>query len=264
MVSIDVPKPAKWIKHSVIEEIATECSQKYRELQGHASGFPVNVHAFADLDLEITIVHDEIEEPEGTVVFAKICPDPKNENQYIITINSRYKELFKMRQDLLNSCLAHEVGHFVLRHPTWHARPQNITPLFQDIEVQPRCLHDSSLRPFAFTRDELNEWCRRAFKGDNNARQKLLRLQDRLEPEWMFWQAEHFAACFLIPRDRLIESLNDGWEISSWLAIRRFAEHFEVSPSMMRVRLTKIGAIIIEKGQPKIGPLLLQPNMLQL
>jgi hypothetical protein len=44
--------------------------------------------------------------------------------------------------------------------------------------------------------DELNEWCKRAFKGDDEARQKLLRLQDRLEPEWMFWQAEQFAACF--------------------------------------------------------------------
>jgi Zn-dependent peptidase ImmA (M78 family) len=78
----------------------------------------------------------------------------------------------------------------------------------------------------------------------------------------MFWQAERFASCLLIPRDRLIECLNDGWEISSWLAIRRFAKHFEVSPSMMRVRLTKLGAIVIENGQPKIGPLLLQPKML--
>jgi Zn-dependent peptidase ImmA (M78 family) len=79
----------------------------------------------------------------------------------------------------------------------------------------------------------------------------------------MFWQAERFAACFLVPRDRLIECLNDGWEVSSWLAIRRLAEHFDVSPSLMRVRLTKLGAIIIENGKPKIGTLLLQPKMLR-
>lgn len=263
MLRIDVPKPSQWIKHSLIEEIATECSKKYRELQGHVGGFPVNVHAFADLDLEITIVEDEIEEPEGTVVFAKICPDPEDENRFIITVNARYKELFELRPDLLRACLAHEVGHFVLKHHTWHARPQNITPLFPDINVQPRCLHDSSLRPFAFTKDELNEWCKKALKGDDEARQKLLRLQDRLEPEWMFWQAERFASCFLIPHDRLIECLNNGWEVSSWLAIRRLAEHFGVSPSMMRIRLTKLGAIIIENSQPKVGPMLLQPKMLR-
>ena len=263
MLMIDVPKPSQWIKHSVIEEIATECSKKYRELQRHPNGFPVDVHAFADLDLEITIEEDNIEEPEGTIVFAKICPDPKAESRYIITVNKLYKELFELRPDLLRACLAHEVGHFVLRHHTWHVRPQNITPLFQDLEVQPRCLHDSALPPFAFTRDELNEWCKRAFKGDDEARQKLLRLQDRLEPEWMFWQAERFASCFLIPRDRLIECLNDGWEVSSWLAIRRFAEHFEVSPSMMRIRLSKLGAITIENRQPNVGPLLLQPKMLR-
>jgi Zn-dependent peptidase ImmA (M78 family) len=263
MLGINVPKPSQWIKHSVVEQIATECSKRYRELQRHPSGFPVNVRSFADLDLEITIEDDDIEEPEGTVVFAKICQDTKDECRYIITVNTRYKELFELRPDLLRACLAHEVGHFVLRHHMWHVRPRNITPLFQDIQVQPRCLHDSSLRPFAFTRDELNDWCKRAFKGDDDAREKLLRLQDRLEPEWMFWQAERFAACFLVPRDRLIKCLNDGWEVSSWLAIRRLAEHFDVSPSLMRVRLTKLGAIVIENGKPKIGTLLLQPKMLR-
>jgi len=67
----------------------------------------------------------------------------------------------------------------------------------------------------------LNEWCKRAFKGDEEARRKLLRFQDRLEPEWMFWQAEHFAACFLIPRDRLLECLNAGREVGIWFAMRR-------------------------------------------
>lgn len=263
MLKIDVPKPSKWTKHDLVEEIATECNRAYRELQGHAEGFPADVKTFADLDFGITIVEDEIEEPGGTVVFAKICPDPEEDGQYVITVNVRYKELFKLRPDLLRACLAHEVGHFVLRHPEWHARPQNIAPLFGDIVIQPRCLHDSSLRPYAFTKDELNEWCKMAFRGDEEARARLLKLQDRLEPEWMFWQAEHFAACFLIPRDRVMEYLNDGCEVASWFAIGRLAERFGVSPSMMKKRLVKMGAVVIENNQPKVGSLLSQPKMMR-
>jgi IrrE N-terminal-like domain len=264
MLRIDVPKPSKWTKHDLVEEIATECSKAYRELQGHPAGFPADVKAFADLDLEITIDEDEIEEPEGTVVFAKICPDLEDDGRYVITVNARCKELFELRPDLLRACLAHEVGHFVLRHHAWHARPQNVLSLFEDTATQPRCLHDSSLRPYAFTRDELNEWCKQAFRGDEAARQRLMRLQDRLEPEWMFWQAEHFAACFLIPRDRVMDYLNAGGEVSSWPALYRLAERFGVSPTMMKKRLVKMSAIVIENNRPKVGPLLLQPKMMQI
>jgi hypothetical protein len=264
MLTIDVPKPSKWTKLNLVEEIATESSRAYRERQRHPRGFPADVKAFADLDLEIAIVEDEIEEPEGTLVFAKICPDPDDEGRFVITINARYKELFELRPDLLRACLAHEVGHFVLRHPEWNVAQQHVAPLFADVGRQPRCLHDSSLRPYAFTRDELNQWCKMALKGDERARQRLLRLQDRLEPDWMFWQAEHFSACFLIPRDRIMECLNAGWEVSSWFAIRRLADHFGVSPTMMKKRLVKLGAILIENNQPKLGPLLSQPKMMQI
>lgn len=262
MLKIDVPKPSQWTKHDLVEEIATECNRVYRELQNHPDGFPADVKAFADLDLEITIVEDEIEEPGGTVVFAKICSDTEEEGRYVITVNVRYKQLFELRPDLLRACLAHEVGHFVLRHPEWHARPQNTAPLFGDVEIQPRCLHATSLRPYAFTREELSEWCRQAFLGDEEARQRLRRLEDRLEPDWMFWQAEQFAMCFLIPQDRVMDYLNAGGEVSSWPAIYRLAERFGVSPTMMKKRLVKMGAIVIENNRPKVGPLLSQPRMI--
>ena len=85
-----------------------------------------------------------------------------------------------------------------------------------------------------------------------------------MEPDWMFWQAEHFSMCFLIPRDRLFQFLNEGREVSSWFAIRRLAEDFGVSPSMMRVRLSKLGAVQMSvDGQPILGPLLLQPGILR-
>ena len=82
------------------------------------------------------------------------------------------------------------------------------------------------------------------------------------EPDWMFWQAERFSMCFLIARDRLLQFLNEGREVSSWLAIRCLAEAFGVSPSMMRTRLVKMGAIVIKDGKPEIVPLLKQRGVL--
>jgi hypothetical protein len=263
MLDLDVPKPSPYLKHSIVEDVATECNKLYRQAISQPKGFPVEVIPFADFELEVTIEWAKIEEPEYTVVFAKCCPDPKSEGRYVVTVNSRYRELFEVRPDLLNACLAHEIGHLVLRHHYWHARPQNMDSLFPDINIEPRCLHDSSWKPLAFTKQDMNEWCLKAFQGDEEARKRLVQLQDRLEPDWMFWQTERFSMCFLIPRDRLLQLLNDGSEVSSWLAIRRLAEPFGVSSSMMRTRLVKMGAVVIRDGKPETGPLLQQRSILR-
>jgi hypothetical protein len=262
MLTIEVPKPSQYIKHTVVEEVATECNRLYRKLQRHDHGFPVDVLAFADLDLGITIDWGDIDEPECTTVFAKCGPDPIDVSRYIITINIRYRELFDLRPDLLRSCIAHEIGHVILRHFTWNARPTNIGLLFPDIQPEPCVLHDSAWKPHAFTKQEMDEWCRQASKGDEAARQKLRQLEDRLEPEWMFWQAECFSMCFLIPRDRLRELFDEGWGVSNWPAIYRLAHHFGVSPSMMKARLKKMGAITIEGGTIGLGQMFRQKGLL--
>jgi Zn-dependent peptidase ImmA (M78 family) len=80
-------------------------------------------------------------------------------------------------------------------------------------------------------------------------------MQDRFEPEWMFRQAEHFSICLRIPRDYLLEQLEEGWDFNSWAPVYRLAERFGVSPSMMRVRLEKLGIIEIgADGKPHLKP----------
>jgi hypothetical protein len=263
MINIDgVPEPSRYIKHSIVEEIATRCNHLYRERRSHASGYPVDVEAFADLDLEITIVWDRIEEPEHAAVFARCCPDPEVADCYIVTLNTRHKELFKERPDILRSCIGHEVAHCVLRNHKWGTAPEGAGTLFDDLAPEPRCLHDSSWNQYGLTTKEMGELYKRA-AIDKEVRQRIAQLSDRMEPDWMFWQAEHFSMCFLIPRDRLFQFLNEGREVSSWFAIRQLAKDFGVSPSMMRVRLTKLGAIQVENGKPKLGPMLLQPGVLR-
>ena len=261
MLDIDVPTPSKFTKHDRIEEIATKCNQQYRILRKHSSGFPVKIEEFAEYNLEIAIEWDEIPAPEFTTVFAKCCPDPNNETGGIVVLNNKWAELFKFRPDILRSCVGHEVGHFILHHHSWRNTSPNAIPLFSDMQNESPYLHDSSWNPTAFSQSELDELCRKAFKGSEDAHQKLKQLQNKLEPDWMFRQAEHFSMCFLTPHDKLFQYLNDGHDFTTWASIKQLADNFGVSISMMKVRLLKLGAIRIEGGKPKLGEKFLQPGM---
>jgi hypothetical protein len=86
------------------------------------------------------------------------------------------------------------------------------------------------------------------------ARQALVELNSRLEPEWMFWQAEYFSRCLLIPADLLQIALQKDWDFCSWPAIYDLGRLFGVSGTIMRNRLEKIGVIEILNGQPCPGP----------
>lgn len=258
---VTAPMPSQYTKNSTVEELASEWNLVYREKRSNAKGYPIDIEAFVDLSLEHTIEEAEIEEPPFTVVFAKCRPDEEDVSHYVITLNTRYRELFKLRPDILRSCIGHELGHIILGHHKWKVRSSNMDSLFPDMEVKPRYLHDSSWNPHGLMRQEMDEWCRQAFKGNEEARQMLRQLQDCMEPEWMFWQAEHFSMCFLIPHDQLFRFLNEGYEVNTWRGIYQLAESFGVSPSMMKVRLVKIGAIIMRNGKPTLGEMFRQMGL---
>jgi Zn-dependent peptidase ImmA (M78 family) len=75
------------------------------------------------------------------------------------------------------------------------------------------------------------------------ARQTLEMMGHHFEPEWMFRQAEHFSLCLRIPRDRLLEVLEEGLSLHGWAPIYRLAERFGVSGTMMKTRLEKLRLI---------------------
>src|SRR5262249_40712182 len=87
---------------------------------------------------------------------------------------------------------------------------------------------------------------------NSEARQVIAQLQCVYEPEWMFWQAEQFSRCLLIPKDRLLEQLENPWDLSRWRDVYRLADAFGVSGTMMRTRLEKLDVIKIGKdGNPR-------------
>ena len=72
---------------------------------------------------------------------------------------------------------------------------------------------------------------------------------ERFEPDWVYAQAQRFAAAFMIPHSRLREALEENPEfvrLTNWPALCDLARRFATSPSMMRYRLEQLGYITVQ------------------
>jgi hypothetical protein len=257
-LDIEIPKPSRYVSHEVVDQIALAYNRAYRAQSGNDRGYPVAIDRFIDL-LEISMLWEEIEEPEEARFFANYSP----EDNGLITINKKHLKLFKARPDVYCACLGHEGGHCVLRH--WERTNSNEGSdfLFADLSTQqPRLFHKSSWYQYGLTRQEVEE--RKRANQDltrrlvskallsATARQTLEMMRDHFEPEWMFRQAEHFSLCLSIPRDRLLEVLEEGHSLRGWAPIYRLAERFGVSCTMMKIRLEKLRLIEMDSdGKPR-------------
>ncbi|MEW6732139.1 MAG: hypothetical protein AB1489_12495 [Acidobacteriota bacterium] len=257
------PMPSRYIPHSKVEEIATACNKAYRSKCNNSQGYPVDVEAFIDLCLFKSIIYDDIEEPDGTIVFASYS----QENDGIITINDRHRALFEKRPDILRSCIGHEAGHCILRHHEHDSFDENTLSLFSMDKPKLQRFHRSSWSQYGLTPDEIIQFKRQVEQLrqlaaiSEPARRMLEQIEDRLEPDWMFRQAEHFSMCLLIPADQLSELITEI-RFDSWPPIYRLAETFGVSISMMRVRLEKLNMLKIgSDGKPYPDSKLLQQSL---
>jgi IrrE N-terminal-like domain len=255
-LKIVAPDPSRYLPNEKVDEIALAVNRAYREADKDKPGFPVHMDRLVDL-LEVSTVWEDIDEPEGAAFFANYSPT----GQGLITINEKHRGLFEARPDVYGACLGHELGHKLLRHSEKIYSISGTLSLFPDYVPPPISFHKSSWFQFGLSREEvqkskalrkvLDETLVKNALISNTARNTLAQLHTHFEPDWMFWQAEHFSLCLRIPRDHLLEQLNEGWDFNSWFPIYRLAERFGVSASMMRLRLEKLRVIEIGKdGNP--------------
>lgn len=251
MLSIAVPPPSEFILYSTIEKIATECNKMYRTAFNDQNGYPMDMERFIDETFQIGICWACLDEPENTVLFAELSNDGE-----CITINEKYKPLFDLRPEILRSTFGHELAHYVLKHYTLLQPNDSTLPLFPDYEitqVKPRSLHRRGWHQYDLTETDVKRLLE-CVDDSNIARKLLIKNEDELEPKWMFGQAEHFSMCLLTPKDKLYEIIGDNTSFNGWTRIYELARHFGVSPSMMKVRLRKLGFIEIkDDGKPGDG-----------
>jgi transcriptional regulator with XRE-family HTH domain len=251
MLNINVPAPSRYVSHQVVEDVATQCNHVYRKHTGVKKGYPVDTEKLVEV-LRIHLMWETVDEPENAIFFA--CYS-QHGDEGEITINKKHRKFFESRPEIYSSTLGHEIGHCILNHYNFGSSVG--TPsLFPDIQESLPCFHKSSWFPYGLSRAEVErlktlerkvqeKLVKRALV-DEKSRRVIEHLKDKYEPEWMFRQAEHFSRCLLIPKDRILEVLEESWDFNSWATIYRIAEIFKVPASMLRIRLEKMG--IIEVG----------------
>lgn len=258
MKSINIPSPSQYVPHSTVEEIATHFNQEYRELFS-CDGMCVDVESFADQYFQISFLYDEIDAPEGAKVFARLDDDSGPR----ITLNTKHQELFTNKPQFLKSTIGHEVGHFALQHFKKLTKGSNNLSLFGDEPVSPKpYFHRSSWKYNSLSSEDLLFLLKAATQNEK-ARQLLKSLDDKFEPDWMFYQAEYFSMCLLISKDLLVKKIEtENHSFESWHSIYRLAESFDVTPSMMRVRLEKLKFLKLdENNNPCNGPMLTEKKL---
>lgn len=235
---MDVPSPSRFIKHDVVDEIASDLNLQHRSEATRELCF--DVESFTKNVLQRPVVWEPIQEPPNRVCFASITDER-------ITLNENHRGLFATIPFLIRSCLSHEIGHDTLRHLELLRANDAQGNLFTAASVQEKTnFHDSRLAGLGLDREEIAELkadLAREAISDPNSYNLLKTLEDKLEPEWMFWQAEQFAACFLLPKDRVLDYLETGIDLSRWPALYGIAEDFGVSCSMVKIRLEKLKII---------------------
>lgn len=260
MRSIEAPAPSKYVPYTLVEEVASQCIHVYRKEKGDKKSYSIDPVKLAEL-FEIRLSWQTVAEPPDTIFFASYT---QHGHDGEIQVNKTHKQFFEARKDVYRATIGHEIGHCVLNHHAFGMVEDNAS-LFPEFESFVTYFHKSSWFPYGLSQAEVQrlkmlerqvreKLVKRAVV-DKKSRDQLRQLNPKFEPDWMFRQAEHFARCLLIPRDRIRDLLEKSWDFSSWSTVYKWAELFEVSASTMRIRLEKLGVIEIgADGKPRLCP----------
>lgn len=241
---IVIPDFTEFTKHDVVDSVALTLSQAFRQ-HSKSKGQALDIDRFIDW-LDISTEWDCFDDENSVSCFARI--DLSTDD--LIQINQNYQDLFESRPDVYRVCVGHEAGHIVLRHVSNFANSNNPS-LFEDISKdQPNFLHKNSWAQYGLSSGEVRKR-QLALKAAQEklvknaivspkANQALREMENKFEPEWMFWQAEHFARCIAIPSDKLFAILENQPLYSGWRAIGELAGFFQVPLGTMKTRLTKL------------------------
>lgn len=247
---IEVPAPSEYISYETIDALALQFNQAYRsQSKKNKDGFPLDIDLLLDW-LDISLDYGLFEEPMGASFFANFNPADGG----VVRINQKHEDLFENRPDVYLICVGHEIGHAVCRHHD-HKDLQDDLPLFGITKSSPVLLHKSTWHQYGLSAEEVkkrrleleqqkNDWVKSALIN-SKARQALELINKKFEPQWMFRQAEHFAKCLAIPRDRLFDILEEKPLMSGWPPIYQLAKIFGVSATTMRIRLQALKLIEI-------------------
>jgi len=125
-------------------------------------------------------------------------------------------------------------------------------PTLPGMQMPSPFLHRTGSLPWGVDEDLLKRAVKVALLDD---RVRAILKPERFEPDWVYSQAQRFAAAFMIPHTRLRELMRENCgftRLANWPAVYDLAQQFATSSSMMRYRLEQLGYITVQGA--KITP----------
>jgi hypothetical protein len=246
------PPPSRFWRHA---EVIDPIAEAYAALYQARHGFPVKVEAlerFLEYDLKLPYGWQDIAEPEGIRILAQHDP-----TSGAIHANNHYADFFEAHPSLLASVLLHELGHITLRHGELYADAD--VPSLPGMQMPSPFLHRTGWLPWGISEDLLKRAIRVALVDD---RVRAILKPERFEPDWVYTQAQRFAAAFMIPHARLRQYLGELWDFTRWNPVYELARRMATSTAMMRYRLEQLGYITVQGAKITPGMELRQRSLL--
>lgn len=231
-----VPAPSRFLRHA---EHIDPTAEAYATLYHARHGFPVRAEAlerFFEVDLQLPYGWEEIVEPEGARILAQ-----HDLASGAINPNARYADFFEENPHFLASALLHELGHIALRHGELYTDGSSL-PL-PGMALPRPFLHRTDWLPWGISQDLLKRAVKVALVDQ---RVRNLLKPERFEPDWVYSQAQRFAAAFMIPHERLLGHVRQMRDLAGWDSVYELARRFATSPAMMRYRLEQLGYITVQ------------------
>jgi hypothetical protein len=171
---------------------------------------------FLECDLNLPYSWQDIGEPEGVRIMAQ-----HDLRTGAIHANNQYADFFEEHPHLLASGLLHELGHVALRHGELYAASG--MPCLPGMQMPSPFLHRTGSLPWGVDEYLLKRAVKVAMVDD---RVRAILKPQRFEPDWVYSQAQRFAAAFMIPHTRLREFLEENPEfvrLTNWPALSDLA-----------------------------------------
>lgn len=211
------------------QQIEQQANQLLLAMQGtpNAPKWPDVADRAANF-LNLGIAWISIPSVDDGKIAARIYPTER-----LIEFNEDFEEV-QRNQGFYQSTLAHEIGHWVL-----HVNHDEADGLIEQMEL--------SLGREVATQTFL---CR------NVNEQRIYQQTNKTQLDWMEWQAQYFASCLLMPRDKLAE-VSRGRDLTKFRHLEAMKDELGVTISNLKHRLRDLGWIRIVEGSHQIYPGLL-------
>jgi len=213
-----------------IEELAAQRLREFGQRFQLIQGPPVPIDHIIEHLFDLFLSWEEIKEDEdGTLqIYGAVRPESRE-----IVLNTRHLELFESNLGLERFTKGHELGHWEL-----HVNKADETPaLFPEL-VRKRVMltRQASKGPVWTLRGG------RDMRGDQVAGDVSTTADSPLEAH----QVNRYAAALLMPEPFVRQEVRCHRSVN-WAMVADLARRFEVSHAAMRVRLTELRLIFVDR-----------------